>query len=273
VTEQAVTVGAHGGLIGVLSVPDEPAPGARRAVIVSNIGMHHRVGPFRLYVELARELVATGVYVLRFDLSGMGDSVVRSEALTPMQCMLRDLDDAMEWLSTQHDIAEFVLMGLCSGVDSTHAATVNDPRVRAAAFIDGYVYPTPGYYVRHYTVRATQLGRWNRYFKRLARGDRKLAATQPEQTVFARELPTHTQFRSDVAAMTSRGTALLFIYTGGVYHSFNSPRQLHEMLGPIPHRDRISVQTMPTADHVFSSAAQRRCLVQRLVNWVQALPK
>ena len=271
-SERAVTFGPRNGLVGVLSVPAQPAAGAPRAVIMSNIGMHHRVGPFRLYVELARRLEASGLHVLRFDLSGMGDSAMRAEGDTPSARAAHDLDDAMQYLHDTLGIDEFVLVGLCSGVDSTHAAAVRDPRVTAAVFIDGYSYPTAGYRVRHLIRRPLQAGRWIRFARRVARGERRRTQASDQSTVFERDLPSHAQFAHDVATMTARETRLLFIYSGGVYHRFNSPVQVREMVGPAARADRIEVDLMMDADHVFSRPDQRRALADRIATWASRLP-
>ncbi|HEY5972738.1 MAG TPA: hypothetical protein VIT22_12400, partial [Pseudoxanthomonas sp.] len=49
-------------------------------VVLLNAGLIHRVGPFRLYVRLARELAESGFDVLRFDLPGIGDGQPGSHA-------------------------------------------------------------------------------------------------------------------------------------------------------------------------------------------------
>lgn len=272
-TERAIVFGAHGGLIGVFSEPTTELPGKRRAVIVSNVGMHHRAGPFRLYVKMARRLADAGVAVLRFDMSGMGDSLPRHDATTPAERAARDLDDAMRWLTESAGIEEFILVGLCSGVDSAHAAATRDSRVKGAVFIDGYVYPTNGFRVRKFTVRFLQLGRWQRYFLRGLRDGRRNGKLLAEATVFERNLPTHDQFRRDVAEMTHRRTGLLFVFTSGVMHEFNSLRQLNEMLGSAPDWQHIESELMPQANHVFSSAEQRGMLLSRLEQWVLSLPR
>ena len=62
-------------LFGVLVKP-RVASADRPAVIMTNAGTVHRIGPHRLYVDLARELAELGFTVLRMDLSGIGDSAV-----------------------------------------------------------------------------------------------------------------------------------------------------------------------------------------------------
>jgi pimeloyl-ACP methyl ester carboxylesterase len=272
-SERAIVFGAHAGLVGVLTEPETPLAGANRAVILSNIGMHHRIGPFRIYVEVSRRLAAAGFTVLRFDLAGMGDSAARNDAPTPSARAVRDVEDAMSWLTANCGITEFLLVGLCSGVDSTHAVAVNDARVKGAVFIDGYSYPTTGFHVRRFTVRPLQLGRWVRYVRRrvLDRNSRTIATTEP--VVFARDYPTLDGFRSDVRAMTARGVRLLFVYTGGVYYRFNSPAQVFEMIGSDVPKDRVDVVTMFNSDHVFTRVADRARLVECLAAWATSVPR
>lgn len=257
-------------LVGIHTAPDVPADGVQRAVLMSNIGMHHRVGPFRIYVELARSLAAAGFHVLRFDMSGMGDSEQRHDVVTAADRARADFDDAMQVLTRELGISEFVLVGLCSGVDSTHNTATNDPRVHGAVFIDGYSYPTAGFRLRHYFVRPLQVERWTRYVQRRLRG-RPLV--DDGTSVFVREYPSREQFGRDVARMTHRGARVLFVYSGGMYYRVNSPNQLFEMVGSGVVRDHVAVRTMFQADHVFTSVAKRRELVQSVTDWVSAIPR
>ena len=159
-SERAVLFGAHNGLVGVITEPDGDMAQRDVAVIMSNIGMHHHVGPFRLYVDLARALASTGVSVLRFDLGGLGDSLPRHDAPTPAERSARDLDDAMALLTDTVGAKKFIVIGLCSGVDSSHAAAKRDARVIGGAFVDGYSYKTVGHYFRWYVLRPLQWARW-----------------------------------------------------------------------------------------------------------------
>ena len=270
--ERAVRFGPANGLIGVVSEPGTARVGPARAVLMSNIGMHHRIGPFRLYVEMARALAADGFFVFRFDLSGMGDSAVLQDGDTAAMRARRDVKDAMDWLHRAYGIEEFVLLGLCSGVDSAHAAATRDHRVKGAIFIDGYAYPTTGYHVRHLVVRPLQPGRWLRFARRLVRGERRIVPEADGATVFEREQPTQAEFARDIGTMTARGTRLLFIYTGGAYNRINSGRQVFEMLGAGVRTEHIESQLLRSADHVFSSTAQRALLFDRIRRWVNALP-
>jgi alpha-beta hydrolase superfamily lysophospholipase len=226
--EQAIVFGAHRHLVGVVTWPDAAAGRTARAAVMSNVGTHHRVGPFRLYVELARQLAAEGFVVIRFDLSGQGDSEIRPGALEGRASMSLDVGDAMQWLSEHAGADLFVLVGLCSGVDSTHAVSVADARVRGAVFIDGYTYPTAGFRLRHWTFRYLSVERWKRFLQRWWRHLRVPTAgggVQPTTQFYSRSIPTRDEFRRDVAAMVARPVRMLFVYTGSVQFHYNARNQ------------------------------------------------
>jgi dienelactone hydrolase len=265
--ERVVRFGRNGTLVGILTEPaaaDPAASGCRGAVVMSNIGFHHRVGPYRLYVELARRLVAAGWHVLRFDLSGLGDSEAAgdgSEALAGAAA--DDVDAGLAWLSASLGVERFVLVGVCSGVDSTHAAALRDPRVVGAVFIDGYTYPTPGYRLRHYTLRFLSAERWKRYFRRRRDG----GYSRRGATVFDRTYPPLAQFQHEVATMIGHGARLLFVFTGTIAGAYNARTQLFEMLGPGVPREQVDVEWAASADHLFSSVTQRAALLDRIARW------
>ena len=97
-TERAVVFGPDQTLVGIVTSPEHAPAGGTRAVIMANIGLHHRVGPYRLYVDLARRLAARGLVALRFDLSGLGDSAPRQDTLSDIERGASDLREAMDWL-------------------------------------------------------------------------------------------------------------------------------------------------------------------------------
>ena len=62
-------------LIAITTVaPRRRAEAGQPWVVLLNAGIIHRIGPNRLYVQLARRLASRGHAVLRFDLAGIGDS-------------------------------------------------------------------------------------------------------------------------------------------------------------------------------------------------------
>ncbi len=80
--ETICNFGPKNSLFGILTTPDENVrvAGAPIALIL-NAGIVHRIGPFRLHVDIARRLASKGYSTLRLDLSGLGDSAPRTGKL------------------------------------------------------------------------------------------------------------------------------------------------------------------------------------------------
>lgn len=273
--ERAVVFGSHHGLVGVLTEPTNGASDEPRAVVVSNIGHHHRVGPFRLYVELARRLAASGWHTLRFDLSGHGDSASRPGAMSDDDAATLDVGEAIDWLVDRYGVRRVVLVGLCSGVASTHAVALTDPRVNGAVFIDGYSYPTGGFYLRAYTLRYLQPTRWIRYARRrlfpLTAGGSRVPSADARTVapILARQNPPREQFRRDIACMTARRTRLLFVFTGSTYYRYNGRSQIFETLGATISTDYIEVAQLPRADHLFTGLDHRAQFLDVIEDWLR----
>lgn len=73
-TEATVRIASpSGALHGVLAVPDG-AVAVTQALLIPNAGATRRIGPGRLWVQVARHFAPRGAVVLRLDLAGLGDS-------------------------------------------------------------------------------------------------------------------------------------------------------------------------------------------------------
>jgi alpha/beta superfamily hydrolase len=264
--ERALTFGPGAALVGVLS---EPGRSLRRdvpAVLLWNVGVNHRVGPSRVWVDLARRLVRAGFVVFRFDLGGLGDSEPRRDGSAEGEAALSDIRDAMDAVTRETGITRFAVTGFCSGVDSAHAIAAMDRRVVGAAFVEGYTYPTLLHRVRR-PLRVLELPRWQRWltrrFPRLA-GDagpaRDLAAGEP---IFVREYPKEERFSAEVRQMLDDGKRLLFVYAGANRDHYSYTKQIRDVLGRFRGRN-VEVAFIKRADHVFSRAEDRLALLDRM---------
>jgi dienelactone hydrolase len=282
--ERAMAFGAGGNLVGVYTEPgpEVALPGAP-AALMWNVGIHHRVGPYRIQVDIARELAQRGIASLRFDLSGMGDSEVRQESRTDQERALDDIRDAMALLEKRRAIRRFVPIGFCSSVDSVHALSLADERVVGACFIEGYAYRTPGFWL-HYPTRVLDTLRWKRRIIRKlpmlisSLGTKRIVIDPIEEEraalgpIFARQYPSRVQFGGDVHRMAARGARLLFVYVGGDT-DFNHAGQFEEMIGGLPPGGNVEVTYYGGADHTFFRSEDRRRTVLRVADWaVQTFP-
>lgn len=107
----------------------EPARTARQelpVIVFANSGATHRVGPSRLYVLLSRELAHLGFRCLRFDIPGLGDSIIddceeeNKEYIEQSSVVVRQ---ALESFGAGYKGNKYIITGLCSGgYFSFHAA-------------------------------------------------------------------------------------------------------------------------------------------------------
>jgi alpha-beta hydrolase superfamily lysophospholipase len=128
---------AHGStrLRGVLSEPaGETNPPAEACVVLLNAGSIRRVGPNRMWVEMARGWAARGIPTLRLDLEGIGDSDGDESLLFETPGFYRpeleaEVRSVLNALIAQGSPSRFVIGGLCSGAYWAFHAALADERV------------------------------------------------------------------------------------------------------------------------------------------------
>ena len=260
--EQAFRFGRAKHLVGIAGLP-AVAP-ETIGVIVLNAGLVHRIGPFRLNVEMTRRLNASGYPTLRFDQSTIGDSGASGQRLSRPEQVLADVRDAMELLKQQSGCTRFVLFGLCSGAQNAHSTAYVDARVAGAFFLDGYGHRTLGQRVRHYLPRLLSLSVWR---QRLARRHTPQAPRPAEPAFVVEPLPPKV-VRAQLADMLGRGLKLDFIYSGGVARYFNHVRQFRECFGRLADHPCVSVSYFKEADHTYVLSSDRQRLLDHVAQWM-----
>ena len=261
--EQAFRFGRARHLVGVAGLPASPAQDVV-GVIVLNAGLVHRIGPFRLHVEMTRRLNAQGYPTLRFDLSTIGDSASSGESQTRKQQICADVADAMQLLGEQAACKRFVLIGLCSGSQSAHMVACSDAKVAGAVFLDGYAYRTLGYRLRYYIPRLLDARRWLRVFSRRRKAPQG-GSNEPAFTVAP--LP-QAVVRADFAGMLDRGIKLCLIYSGGISQYFNHARQFRECFGRVIAHPDVSTSFLKEADHTYILTGDRNRLLESIERWL-----
>ena len=145
VTETPVVFGPDGRLFGILC---EPASGRRQCVvIIGNCGHDPHYGPARQATTLARRLASAGIACLRFDFSGLGDSIgppgrqdVRSHVFGVDRLPdLKAAIDEMEELGFQ----QFGLQGICSGAYHAFHAALAEPRISMLMMVNIPLFTLP----------------------------------------------------------------------------------------------------------------------------------
>src|SRR5262249_54165018 len=159
--ERALVFGASQNLVGVLCEPEASAKKADApAVLMWNVGIHHRVGPYRVFTDLSRRLAREGLSSLRFDVAGQGDSAPR-RGTTDSDPHAADLQEAMGFMEKKLGAKGFLPVAFCSGVDALHNMARSESRVRGLIYLEPYAWRTRGFWMR-YPLRFANMQRWRR---------------------------------------------------------------------------------------------------------------
>lgn len=280
VHEKALLFGSGKSLVGIVTEPAEGGPAAaeRPGVIILNAGVLHRVGPNRVHVQMARTLAQAGFAVLRFDLSGIGDSRPREDNIPFAEAALRETREAMDFLATSRGVRTFVLMGICSGADNALQAACSDPRVVGAALIDGYNLPTVGRFIQFHKKRLLSPRSWIR----LVFGRSELwstvkafisiqSASRTTSTRHETILPSRQEFVSSIQSLADRGVSLCFVYTWDSPAYYNYRRMLRRRIDSWPRQGKVRVEYMNESDHIFTLLCSQRRLVNVVQDWARGL--
>ncbi|MBU7574157.1 MAG: alpha/beta fold hydrolase [Hydrogenophaga sp.] len=284
VVEQALLLGPRKSMVGVITpastrsaVPDAPF------VVILNAGIIHRVGPNRMHVLLARALAAAGFGVLRVDLSGLGDSEARDDALPPLDATLADIREILDMLQATRQVQRVVLVGLCSGADHSIIYAGTDERVVGVALMDPSIPRTLGYYVHHYGHRILglrawlnlMLGRhpiWRALRHRLSS---KVPGGSPAEEVEARgpslEDPKVRAFLQNAYGRAlGSGVQMLAVLTSDRQRQHNYRRQLLDAFPLLTFGDQLWLEYFKECDHTFASSANRARLIGLVETWMKA---
>ena len=273
--ERVIQFGADNSLVGILT---EPAPDVRRSpapiVVMSNVGLNHRVGPSRIWVKLARRLAAQGLTSFRFDVSGLGDSAPRSDLLGDVERSVLDLHDALSMLASEVGQL-FVLVSLCSGTDNAHRVATVDPRVCGAVFLDGYTYTTPRFLLHQKGMRFVSRPHWRRWIKRSfpekfgLQLETRTAGAANE--IFSREYPRRDQFEADITTIVDRGGHLFFVFSGETMYAYKG--QFWDWLDRKDWKGQISLEYYPKANHTYTFLEDREIMLAAVLEWILSLGK
>lgn len=261
--ERAFRFGRSNHLVGVVGVAGMSPSPASIGIVVLNAGLVHRIGPFRLHVEMTRRLNARGYPTLRFDLSTLGDSGACAEAQSNVAKIRADTSDAIDLLCAQTGCSRVVLIGLCSGAEHAHMVACTNDKVAGTIFLDGYIYRTAGFFLRHYLPRIFDPERWLRFVKRHRHSDSPGIAPD-----FSEEYPPKTIVRSELREMLARGLKMFFVYSGGISRQFNHERQFRECFGGVATSTDVAVEFLAGTDHTYTLECDRRRLFDSIERWL-----
>ena len=144
--EAAVEESAHfldqaGTLFGLTSAPVGDRP--TRVLVLLNSGSNHHIGGGRMYVKFARRLAARGWLVIRYDVSGIGDSAPHdgcpeNEVYTSRA--VGDLATALEFARARFGVEDAEIAGLCSGAYHAFKGAVAGLPIRGLTVVNPLVF-------------------------------------------------------------------------------------------------------------------------------------
>lgn len=265
--ERFVRFGAAGGLVGVLAEPSRPSH--RPPVVVLGAGLLHRSGPSRAVVPLARELAASGHVVLRFDLSGIGDSPF--DGRQPLRdAVLSDIRAAVDLVCMGRSRRDVQLIGFCSGADNAFAYATADDRVGGLVLFDPIVHPTAGHRRRLWWRRLTSGSAWRTLLtgRWMASSGAGEAPDVPPPEYFSMLVVPDVEADATARAQAARGVRRLILLTSGVHDYCSAASQVREAWPTGFDADRDRVIWAPQIDHVLSRPQHVAWLVEVVRTWL-----
>jgi pimeloyl-ACP methyl ester carboxylesterase len=284
IREQGVHLDAA--LFGIATLPPEPP---LRALILLNAGAVGRIGPNRLHVALARRLAATGVLVLRLDLSGLGDSHTRpgaEENVVYHAHAIEDISVAVDWARSD-GASEIAVAGLCSGAYHSLGAALAGQAIDTIVMINPLTFHyKPGMSLDFAAFRViADAQRYQRSiargvsWRKLLRGDvdlKRVADVVVRRTWSAfgrpwRELRRrlHVPHRDDLGAkldtLARRRVAMRFVFAGDDPGRFVLAEEGGSVVPRLQGSDALSIHVIDAADHTFTPRWSHRPLLDAIV--------
>lgn len=204
--ERPVSLEGPGGrLFGVLTEP--LGERAQLTALLLNAGPQRRIGPNRMWVQIARRWAAKGVCTLRLDADGIGDADGDTSALGQVTAFYRpryveQARAAVDALAARGLPPRFVALGLCSGGYWGAQAALADERVAAVIMLNPRTLVFDEWHhavrrTRHLRERALMPSTWGR----VLRGEIKLRKhVETTRTVVGRAASAPLRARQRVAA-------------------------------------------------------------------------
>ena len=237
------------------------------AIVFVTAGMLHNAGPFRLHVDLANRLLNLGIPSLRFDVSGIGESLAIGSEGKSIDRAAEEIHQAIDWIVETKAIEKVALFGLCSGADDAIHAAVTDTRVTGVVAMDGCGYRTPLFYwyrfIDHYGPRLKRFAKWRDMIGRNLKRTNAVPESLQAGTDI-REFPPQKVSERQLLSLANRDVRLHFVYTGGVGEYYNHDTQFNTMFPALSRHHRVSHRYFPALDHVAFLCEDRRKLVEHV---------
>lgn len=151
-------------LVGMVHLPDAPRTRGMLSIVAG--GPQYRGGVCRMQVQMARELAASGVPVMRFDYRGLGDSEGDFKGFEDVEADIRSAIDAFK--AQVPGMREIVLWGGCDAASAVLINAYKYPDVSGIAMGNPWVHDTSTsdiVAVQHYRERLRDREFWLRLIR------------------------------------------------------------------------------------------------------------
>lgn len=275
--EQSFLFGPHRNLVGTYTPAGGSTPRGVTFVLM-NVGVIPRTGLHRMNVRLARRLAAHGFATLRFDLSGLGDSLDAGDGL-PFEARHRaDLRDAMDVLDSRQAPTgpapgRYVLLGFCAGADLAYQVAQEDPRVAGVVLYDGFMYPTWKTHLIRYALRLRENGPgtlWQGLTRRLSRGRVGAPAPTPPAApalIASRPRPTRAAYAAGLQQLLSRGTAVYLLFSASFLGLYNHAGQFAAGFRRWGLHRQVHSDFLREADHTLIDQRAQQFFLEHIAAW------
>jgi pimeloyl-ACP methyl ester carboxylesterase len=291
--ERPIRFGPGGRLFGVICEPAGKASSS--AIIFVNAGRDYHIGWARVTVGQARAFAENGIASLRFDTSGIGDSLADPEGPAEVlysEDQIGDVRLALDLMETR-GFRDPILIGRCSGAYAAFNAAVADGRVRQLVMVNNerfvwdpdesvedairYAHRSVGDFsatlkrkggLRRLLTGQLRVGPAGRYlaFRLLKQVSIRLAPVLGRLTKHGR-LRRECYRRFGVLAARKVDVAL--IYAQGDVGMAEFKTYFGETGAGISGYGNVSLATIPDADHNFTHFGAARRLRDRLLETVK----
>ncbi|MDH3450761.1 MAG: alpha/beta fold hydrolase, partial [Gammaproteobacteria bacterium] len=272
--EEALLLGPGQSNVGVFTpAADNTDAQSDMAAICITAGLLHHVGPHRMHVLLARALTTKGISTLRFDLSGIGDSSVRSDDLPAQEVSVQEINDAINALE-KRGFKRFILFGICSGAAQALRAATGNPKIAGLILVntgsdDGNTEVDPRPAAQFYLKYSFwNLNAWKNLFTGKVKYRaliitlfsaliQKLKGNNKNVTSVGKRL------QSRIQPFMQQGTSILIVLSDRHAQIYTLYQKAFEKLQCAQFNTLVYADT----DHLFTSLSLQQDLIDRICQW------
>jgi len=256
-----------------------PGENSLIGVLLLNSGLIHHIGPNRIYVKIARRLAALGFVVLRFDLSGIGDSGPRKDKMPFAESVIDEVRQAMDYLEHFKGIKQFICVGVCSGATASAQISAVDHRAKKAVLINPELPRRIQIELMShisYHKKLFDLRRW-RHFLFLRSNYREIFQVigmmiiRKIRPIYVRNSQL-SEFTTETVkflrSLRTRGVRLLMVFSEDDTEHRYFQKIIGDEYGMIQNDEFFAIEKIGNADHLFTPLACQEELLNLISKWV-----